>query len=147
MSTIVWPAQGTTLGIDEISGNSNTFSLINNITSMDGLFGGTVAQAKTSSLTSTTHTYRGTLKDPDEIGIDFWYDPTDAVHRFVRDWNDTPTNGPYTLQGTFNTGNTNSTATALANISGFSPSADDVESNLAAHASFKITNTTTWNAS
>lgn len=147
MATTVWPAQGVTLAVDEISGNSNTFSLINNITSLEGLGGGTVTQAKTSALSSTVHTYRGTIKDPAEISADAWFDPTDAVHIFCRDWNDNPQNGALTMKAVFNTGNTNSTATFLANPSGFDgPTAGDVEDNLTASLTWKITGATTWNA-
>jgi len=147
MATTVWPAQGTTLSVDEISGNTNTFSLINNFTSLEGLGGGTVAQAKTSSLASLVHTYQGTIKDPAEVSGDIWYDPTDAVHKFCRNWNDTPSNGPYTMQNILNTGNTNSSATWLANISEFpGPSAGDVEENLTGTFTFKITGATTWTA-
>jgi hypothetical protein len=141
----VWPAQGTTLAVDEISGNSNTFTLINNFTALENLGGGTVAQARTTVLASLVHTYRGTLKDPAEIAGDLWYDPADAAHRFVRDWDENPTNGPYTVQATFNTGNANSTATALSNISGFDgPTASDVEANLTASITIKLTGYTTW---
>lgn len=145
MSTTVWPAQGVTLAVDEISGNSNTFSLINNITALSDLAGGTVTQARTSSLASLVHTYRGTIKDPAEVSADLWFDPTDAVHKFCRNWNDTPSNGPYTMQVIFNTGNTNSNAVFLANISGFpGPTAGDVEENLSGTMTFKITGATTW---
>jgi hypothetical protein len=141
----VWPAQGTTLSVDETSGNSNTFSLISNITSLENVGGGTVAQALTTALAGLVHTFRGTLKKPAEIALDMWYDPTDAVHRFLRDWDENPTNGPYTVQGAFNTGNANSTATALSNISGFDgPTASDVEANLTASATIQLTGYTTW---
>ncbi len=145
MSTTVWPAQGTTLSVDEIVGNSNTFSLINNFTSLEGLGGGTVAQAKTTSLASLVHTYRGTIKDPAEISGDLWYDPTDAVHKFVRNWCENPYNGALTMQAIFNTTGNTSTATFLANISEFNgPTAGDVEENLTASLTFKITGFTTW---
>jgi hypothetical protein len=145
MPTTVWPAQGTLLAIDEISGNTNTFSLINNFTSLENLGGGTVTQARTTSLNSTVHTYRGTIKDPAEISGDLWFDPTDAAHRFIRDWCENPQNGAYTMQATFNTGNANSTATFSANISEFNgPTAGDVEENLTASVTFKITGSTTW---
>jgi hypothetical protein len=147
MATTVWPSQGTTLAIDEVIGNTNTFSLINNITSLEGLGGGTVTQAKTSALSSLVHTYRGTIKDPAEISADLWYDPTDAVHKFIRNANDNPTNGVYTWQASFNTGNTNSSATFLGNMSSFDgPTAGDVEDNLTASITVKITGATTWNA-
>jgi hypothetical protein len=127
MATTVWGAAGTTLSIDEIVGNSNTFSLINNITDLDGLFGGTVVAAVTTSLaTVNSHTFRGTIRKPDEVSGTLWYDPTDAVHKFVRNWNNYPGNGAYTIQVIFNTGNTTSTGTALAAAcTSFSPISGD----------------------
>ena len=152
MATTVWPAQGTMFSIDEISGNSNTFTLINNFTSLDDLFGGTMSPAKTTVLASlNSHTYRGTIRDPAEISGDMWYDPTDAVHIFIRNWNNYPQNGAYTMQALFNTsGNGNSAldAQATALICGctkFQITAGDVEENLIASSSFKITGDTTWN--
>lgn len=144
--TTVWPAQGTTLSIDEISGNSNTFTLINNFTDLDGLFGGTMAPAKTTVLaTINSHTYRGTIRDPSEISGNLWYDPTDPVHKFIRNWNNYPSNGAFTMQAIFNTGNATSTGTALvAGCTEFTPSAPDVEANLVAAVSFKITGDTAW---
>jgi hypothetical protein len=145
MATTVRPSQGTTLAIDEISGNTNTFTLINNFHSLEDLGGGTVTNQRTTVLASTVHTYRPTIKDPAEISGEMWFDPTDAVHKFIRNLCDTPTNGPYTFQAIFNTGNTNSSCTFLANIAEFSgPTASDVEANLTASFTFKITGVTTW---
>ena len=145
MATLTWGSQGTTLGIDEISGASNSYSLINNIYSLDNLGGGTVTQARTTSLASSVHTYRPTIPDNAEVSASLWFDPTDAVHRFVRDLKDTPSNGPNNFLVTFNTGNSNSTAAFTANVSEFSgPTADDVEANLTADVTFKITGAVTW---
>ena len=153
MPTTVWPAQGTTLSIDEILGNSNTFTLINNFTALDDLFGGTMSPAKTTVLGSiNSHTYRGTIRDAAEISGDLWYDPTDAVHIFIRNWNNYPQNGAYTMQAIFNTsGNFNAAlgATATALVCGcttFQITAGDVEENLTASVSFKVSGDTTWNA-
>ena len=144
MPTTVWAALGTTLSVDEISGNTNTFTLINGFTSLEGLGGGTIVQARTTVLTNTVHTYRGTLKDPTEISGDLFCDPTDAVHKFIQLWAENPTNGPYTMQATFATTGGN-TATFLANISEFNgPTASDVEANLTAAMAFKLTGHTTW---
>ncbi len=145
MPTTVWPSFNTTLSVDEIVGNSNTFSLINNFTGLEGLGGGTITQTRTTVLTSTIHTYRGTLKDPAEISGDLWWDPTDNVHKFIENWAENPSNGALTMQAIFNTGNTTSSATFLANISEFNgPTASDVEANLTAAMAFKITGHTTW---
>jgi hypothetical protein len=145
MATMAWPAQGVTIGIDETSGASNTFSLINEVHSLTGLGGGTVVQCRTTWLSSLVHTYRGTIPDNAEVGMSMWFDPTDAVHKFLRNLKDTPSNGPNTFQVTFNTGATNSTAQFVANVSAFDgPTADDVESNLTADVTIKITGAVTW---
>ncbi len=106
--------------------------------------GGTVTAQKTTSLNSTVHTYRATIKDPDEISISLWYDPTDSVHKFIRNWNDTPTNGPYNIQVIENTGAANSSFVANTVITKWTASATDVEENLTAEATFKITGATAW---
>ena len=111
---------------------------------MEGLGGGTVTAAKTTALSSAVHTYRATIKDPDEVSISIWYDPTDTVHKFLRNWCDTPTNGPYNLQVIESTGNTNSNAIFNTVITKFSPSTPDVEANLTADLTFKITGATIW---
>ncbi len=142
---VVWGSQGTVFGIDVVSGASNAFTVIANITSLSGLGGGTVTAQKTSALSSTVHTYRATIKDPAEVSMDLWYDPTDTTHKFVRNWCDTPTNGPFNCQVIFSTGNTNSSAifnTVITECDG--PHADDVEDNLMASVTLKITGATTW---
>ncbi len=140
----VWGSQGVTIGIDEVSGASNSFTLISNVTSIEGIGGGTVTAQKTSALNSTVHTYRATIKDPDEVSVSMWYDPTDSVHKFIRNWNDTPTNGPYNMQVIFNTGAANSNAVFNTVITKFTDSATDVEANLLAEWTAKITGATTW---
>ena len=143
---LVWPAQGTTLGVDEISGSSNSFSLVNNITSITGIGGGTVTQAMTTALASTVHTFRATIKKPAEVVCDLWFDPTDAVHKFVRNLVDSPTNGPNTWPATMNTGNANSTCqfvgSGISDWTGYE--AEDVENNLAASFSIQQTGLPTW---
>ena len=140
----VWGSQGITVGIDEVSGASNSFTLISNVTSLTGIGGGTATAQKTTALTGTVHTYRNTIKDPDEFTVEMWYDPTDATHKFCRNWLDTPTNGPYNMQVIFNTGATNSNAVFNNVITGFTIEATDVEENLKATMTTKITGATTW---
>jgi hypothetical protein len=142
----VWPAQGTVLAVDETSGASNSFTVINGITSIDGIGGETITQAKTTTLASTCHTYRATIPDPGECSFDIWIDPTDAVHRFVRDLADSPSNGPNYWLATMNTGNTNSTCQFLGSgVSDFSGyKAGDVEDNLMATFAVKRTGPNVW---
>ena len=135
-----------TIAIAEVAGN-NTYSLINEVISIDNAGGGTVAQAKTTWLSSTVHTYRGTIPDNAEVSMEMNYDPTDAVHKFIRNLKDTPANGPNNYQVTFNTGNTVSTAVFSANVSEFNgPTAGDVEENLTATLTVKISGAVTWTA-
>lgn len=146
MPTTVWGAQGTTLGIDEVSGSSNTFSLINNITSITGIGGATVTQQLTSGLTSLVHTFRATIPKPGEVAVDLWIDPTDAVHKFVRNLKDTPSNGPNTWLATMNTPGNNSTCqfigSGISDFSGYN--VQDVEDNLAASFSVQQTGAPVW---
>jgi len=147
MAAVAWPAQGVTIAVDQVSGASNSYSAIGEVVSLSNLGGGTVAQAKTTWLSSTVHTYRGTIPDNAEVSMSLNYDPTDTVHKFLRNLKDTPSNGPNNFQVVFNTGNTNSTAVFVGNISAFDgPTADDVEGNLTADVTIKITGAVTWNA-
>jgi hypothetical protein len=115
------------------------------VVSIENAGGGTVAQAKTTWLSSLVHTYRGTIPDNAEVSMSLNYDPTDTVHKFLRNLKDTPSNGPNYFLVTFNTGNTNSTVLFNGNISEFSgPTADDVEGNLTADVTIKITGAPTW---
>lgn len=147
MAAQAWPAQGTTIGIDEIVGNTNTFTLIGAVVSIENAGGGTVAAAKTTWLSSLAHTYRGTIPDNAEVSLSLNYDPTDAVHKFVRNLKDTPSNGPNAFQTTFNTVNTNSSVVFVAIVTEFAgPTASDVEDNLTADVTLKITGAVTWTA-
>ncbi len=142
----VWGSQGTVLGIDEISGASNSFSVVANVTSIDGIGGGTVTQALTSALASTVHTFRATIKKPGEVAVDLWFDPTDSVHKFVRNLVDTPSNGPNNWLATMNTGATNSTCqwtgSGISDWTGYQT--QDVEDNLAASFSIQQTGLPSW---
>ena len=128
-----------------MSGASNSFTLISNVTSITGFGGGTATAQKTSSLVSPVHTYRGTIKDPAEFSLDLWYDPTDSVHKFLRNSVDTPTNGPFSFQVVWNTGASNSSAICNTVPTGFDGvNTPDVEENVAATFTGKITGATTW---
>ena len=128
-----------------MGGGNFLVSLINEVISIEDAGGGTVVQCRTTWLSSLVHTYRGTIPDNAEVAISLNFDPTDSVHKFLRNLKDTPANGPNSFQVTFNTGNTNSTATFLANVSEFSgPTAGDVEENLTADVTVKITGAVTW---
>lgn len=141
MAAQAWPAQGVTLSIEEV--NANTYSLIGNVVSLENMGGGTVAQAKTTWLNSTVHTYRPTIPDNAEVKASILFDPTDAVHKYLRNLKD----GPATVswQASFNTGSTNSSATFNGAVSEFSgPTADDVEGLLTADLTVKISGAVTW---
>jgi hypothetical protein len=145
MATQAWPAQGTTLSIDEA--NNNTFTLINEITSLTDIGGGTVTQAKTTSLANTVHTWRPTIPDNAEVVASMWFDPTDAVHKFLRNLKDTPLQVGNQFKAIFNTGNTVSNVVFVASVSSLSGmDAGDVEDNVTAEFSLKITGAPTWTA-
>lgn len=136
MAALAWPAQGTTFAIAEVA-NNNTFSLINQIVSISNIGGETVTQAKTTNLSSLVHTYRGTIPDPSEIQFSLNWDPTDAVHLFIRDLADTPANGPNQWKATYNVTNGSSDVFS-GNVAEFNgPTADDVEANLTAEFTVK----------
>jgi hypothetical protein len=147
MATQAWPAQGVTIGINETPGNTNagSFSLINEVISIENAGGGTVAAADTTWLSSLVKTYRGTIPDNAEVSMSLNFDPTDTVHKFVRNLKDTPSNGPNFFLVTFNTGNTNSSAMFNGIVTEFSgPTAGGVEENLTADVTVKITGAVTW---
>lgn len=89
-------------------------------------------------------TYRGTIPDNAEVGVDLNWDPTDPVHKYIRALKDTPANGPKTFKGTWNTGSTTSTEVFSANVSEISGTdASDVEGNLEASVTLKTTGAST----
>lgn len=142
MSTTTWPAQGTTLAIDETG--TGTYSLINNIRSITNLGGGSNAQADTTVLASTVKTFRQTIPDNGEVGVDLNWDPTDTVHRMIRDLKDTAGSGPNNFKATYNTGSTTSTEVFAANVSEVSGAdATGPEENLEASLTLKVTGAST----
>ena len=143
----VWPAQGTTIAVDEVSGATNAYTLINSVVSIGSAGGSTITQARTSSLASLVHTYRGTIPDPAEVTFSCNFDPTDAAHKFIRNLADNPQNGPNSYLVSFNTTNTNSDVVFSGNVSELNGlNADDVEANLMADFSIKRSGANTWNA-
>lgn len=143
MVTQAWPAQGVTLAIDE--NNNNTYSLINELINLDNAGGGTVVQCRTTWLSSPVHTYRPTIPDNAEVGFGLNYDPTDAIHKFVRNLKDVPNQLGNQFKATYNTGNTNSSGVFIASVSEFNgPTAGDVEENLTADCTIKISGAVTW---
>lgn len=143
MPTQSWSSAGTTIAIDETG--SGSFTLINQVSSIKGVGGGSIAQVKTTWLSSAAHTYRATIKDPAEIEIELFFDPTDAVHKFLRNSADTPGLGPYTYKVVWPTTGTTSTAVIIGNISDFKGvDAGDVEDNLQASFTIKQTGLPTW---
>lgn len=122
-----------------VAGN-NSYTVIGQLVSIENTSGGSVAQAKTSYLGSTVHTYRATIPDPGEVSGTLNYDPTDSTHKFIRDLFNVPANGPATFKALYNTGNTVSSSVFTANVSEFSgPTAGDVEENLTADFTLKKT--------
>lgn len=138
MPTTAWPAAGTIFAIDETG--TGTYTTLNGITSLTNLGGGSVAQAKTTNLASSAHTYKQTIPDNAEVSVSLQWDPTDAVHKFILAAKNTAASGPYSFKATYATGTTVCTSIFSANVSEFSgPDADDVESTLTAEVTLKIT--------
>jgi len=72
---IIWPALGTTLGVDKTGGG--TYTLIGQILSIDGP-SSEVGQVETTHLLSTWKNYRATLPDGGEVAFEVEFDPTDT---------------------------------------------------------------------
>lgn len=152
MSTLIWPAQGTTLAVDESGTNANgTFTLWNNITSVTGLGGGEVGKRDTTVLTSTVKTSAPTIPDPQQVSVEFPFDPTDSVHKFIRNLKDSPLafcNFKATLNAPSNTNSgNNATVVFSAWVQTFEGyDAEDVDSNLTTSVTLQQTGAPTWNS-
>lgn len=144
MPTASWQAAGTTIAVDETG--TGTYTLINQVTSIKGAGAGSVNQADTTWLSSSTKTSRPTIKDPGDLVIDLNFDPTDAVHKFLRNTVDAPTVGaPYSYKVVWPTTGTTSTMVILGNISDFGGvDAGDVEEILTTTITIKQTGLPTW---
>ena len=150
MSTLSWPAQGVTFGVDEtgVNGNGNgTYSLINNITSLQGVGSGEVGERDTTVLTSAVKTNAPTIPDNQECSFHLLFDPTDAVHQFVRDLKDSPVLFCW-FKAVPNTGSTNSFVKFTAWVKGFDGySFEDVDGSLEADVTLRKTGAVTWSPS
>lgn len=140
MATQSWPAQGTTLGVDET--DSGTYTLINLVSSINSAGGGEVGERDTTVLTSTVRTNAPTIPDNREVTFELLADPTDAVHVFVRGLKDTPAIKNW--QATFNT-----TATNKVTFPGWvkqydGVNAEDVDSSLGASITVRVAGAVTW---
>lgn len=145
--TTAWPAQGTVFAIDESGTNSNgTYTIINNITSIQGIGSGEVGERDTTVLASSAHTNAPTIPDNNECSFHLLFDPTDVVHKFVRNLKDSPLLF-CNFKATMNTGNTNSTAVFSAWVKEFDGyNVEDVDSNIEADVTLRKTGAITWNA-
>ena len=145
-----WPAQGTTIAIDESFPPSGTYTLVNEVISINHAGGGEVGERDTTVLISTVKTNAPTIPDNGETTMSWNYDPTDSVHKFVRNLKDVPPALPYVANNwktTFNTGSTTSTAVFAAWVKNFDgPNADSVDDNLTADITLRVTGAVTWNA-
>jgi hypothetical protein len=143
-----WPALGTTIAIDEAYPPSGTYSLIGEVIKIGNAGGGEVGKRDTTNLSSTIKTYAPTIPDPGDLSITLNFDPTDSVHKFVRNLQGTPPTPPYVSNNfkiTFNTGSTTSTSVVAGFVSGLDgPTADDVDGNLTADITIKMLGATTW---
>jgi hypothetical protein len=145
MATTVWGAQGTTFSVDESGVNANgTFTVFNNITSLANIGGGEVGERDTTVLASTVKTNAPTIPDNQEATVEFYPDPTDAVHRFVRDLKDTPV-GFCNWKTVLSTGNANSSCTFSAWVKTFDGyNFDDVDADVTATLTLRKTGAVTW---
>lgn len=140
MPTQSWPAQGTTLGVDETG--SGTYTLINLVSSITGAGGGEVGERDTSVLTSTVRTNAPTIPDNGEVTFELLDDPTDAVHQAVRGYKDSPVIKNW--QVTFNTTASNK-VTFPGWVKGYDGvSAEDVDSSLTASVTVRVAGAVTW---
>lgn len=139
MPTTSWPAQGTTIGIDETG--SGTYTLINFATNFAGAGGGTVDERDTTVLTSSVHTSAPVIPDNGEFTFSLLFDPTDTAHIFLRALKDVPAINHYKV--TYND-TTPSTDVMLGWVKEFSGiSGDDVDASLTAEITIRVTGAVT----
>ncbi len=148
MAAQAWPALGTTIAIDEAYPPSATYTLIGEVIKIGNAGGGEVGSRDTTYLSSTIKTYAPTIPDPGEMSISTNFDPTDSVHKFLRNLQGTPPAPPYVSNNfkiTFNTGSTTSSAVVAGFVKTLDgPTADDVDGNLTADFTIKLLGATTW---
>src|SRR5208337_3780189 len=111
-----WPALGTTIGIDESYPPGGTYSLIGSVISITNAGGAKVGVRDTTHLGSTIKTFAPSLAEPGEAKLSILFDPTDSVHKFLRNLSGNPPTPPYlnNFKVTFNTSSTTSTAVFAA---------------------------------
>ncbi len=148
MAAQAWPAQGVTIGIDESFPASGTYTLVGEVVSINHAGGGEGGERDTTVLTSTVKTNAPTIPDNGECTMSWNYDPTDSVHKFIRNLKDSPPSLPYVSNNykvTFNTPPTTSTVVFAACVKAFDgANADDVDSNLTADVTLRVTGAVTW---
>jgi hypothetical protein len=154
MAAQAWPAQGSTIGIDEAYPPGGTYTLIGEVLSLGKVGGGEVGERDTTVLVSTVKTNAPTIPDNGEVSISLNFDPTDAVHKFLRGLKDTPPSTPGSqfnnFQVTFNdpAGSptpTHDKATFAAWVKTFDGvNAEDTDSNLTADVTLRVTGAVTW---
>lgn len=142
MPAQAWPAIGTTISVDETG--TSTYTLISQVENIKGFGGGSVAQVDSTWLSSTVKTFRSTIKEPGDVTFDLFFDPTDAVHKFIRNAIDTPATGPFNFKVVFPTTGTTSTVVQSANISGIDPDVGGIEENLTMSVTLKQTGLPTY---
>src|SRR3954453_12613229 len=142
-----WKAQGTTIGIDQATGTngSGTYTLLGQVISIEGAGGGQVGERDTTVLTSAAKTNAPTIPDNGEVKISTNYDPTDTVHKYVRNQKDTPPDTIPNWKVTFNTPNTNSSVIFPAWVKEWGgANAGGVEESLMADITLRISGVVTW---
>lgn len=83
MPTEAQAAAGTTIAVDKL-GTGVTYTVLSEITAINGIDGGETGKADTTHLSSTRKTSRPTIPGETEVSFDMNFDPADADHIFVR---------------------------------------------------------------
>ncbi len=133
--------------IDEGYPGNSTYTNIGEIVSLEHLGGGEVGERDTTVLSSTAHTSAPTIPDNGEVTIELNWDPTDAVHKFIRNLKDAPPFsvntsfiGFNTFKAVFATGNTNTSSIFNAWVKNFDgATAGGVDENLTASVTLRVT--------
>lgn len=76
-------AAGTTIAVDKL-GTGITYTVLSQVTAINGIDGGETGKADTTHLSSTRKTSRPTIPGETEITFDLNFDPADADHVYVR---------------------------------------------------------------
>ena len=150
MAATCWPAQGVTIAIDESYPPSGTYALIGEVISIGHAGGGEVGERDGTVLTSGVKFPCPTIPDKGEVDVETNFDPTDSVHKFLRNLADVPPALPYTsnnFKTVFNTGPTTSSVVFPAWVKTFDgPTAGGVEENLKASIKLRVNGFPSWTA-